>query len=100
MKSLKPDVFLPHPAEQAEPALSDAFRADAEITRLSEECIAEEVIGALALRGHKVIVHGFGSTALGNVRSFAEVRNYHIVPPDPDLSAYYEKVGMPSTPID
>ena len=92
VKSLAPDVFLPHPLERAEPELSGLFRDDAEITRMSEECIAEEVIGAIAKRGHKVIVYGFGSTALGNVRGFAEVKNYHIVPLHPAAGAYYERV--------
>lgn len=93
VKSLKPDIFLPHPAEHAEPELAEAFRDDGEIARIAKECIAEEVIGAVAARGYKVIVHGFGSTALGNVRDFAEVKNYHVVPPRPGASAYYERVG-------
>jgi hypothetical protein len=97
---LKPDLYIPHPAELANAPYYNAFADDSEIVRALDECIAEEIVLALVRRGYSTTVHGFSSTALLNVKNFANVRNHFPIDPKPELAALFSRFGIASNRMD
>ena len=94
--SLRPDLYIPHPAETTRPPVETPMAGDPELRRALEECVAEEIVALLVRRGHRVRLHGLASTALLNLAGIAEVTNHHIDPPAADLALLFERAGIPS----
>lgn len=99
VRDLDPDLYIPHPAETAAPAINNTFANDREVARKLDECIAEEIIGVLVARGYRLVVHGFSSTVLLNVCGSVEARNHFISEPAPGLVALFQQFGIVSDKI-
>jgi hypothetical protein len=96
VRELRPDLYIPHPAEMTVAPIETPFAADPEIRRNLNERIAEEIVLILVQRGHPLEVHGFSSTALLNIAKLVEVHNHFIGSPEPDLAALFSKFRIPS----
>ena len=96
VRSLAPDVYIPHPAEIDVPAYATSLEMDAELTEHLKVRIAEEIVSLLRRRGHPLTIHGFCSTALTNVAGMGKVSNHFVKADDPVQRTLFASFGIPS----
>lgn len=94
VQTLKPDVYIPHPAEIRLPIPPKTDSTDTELLKFLEERIAEEIVWLLRRRGHPLKIHGFGSTALLNIINLGNVSNHLINGPNKEWSAVFASFGV------
>ena len=100
IQCLDHQVFLAHPGDEQQSRVSPALAEHAEILKLTESLIAEEVILRLVALGYRVKVYAFGSTTLLNVAGFAEVYNLVIDGVNEHEAPVFERLGVPAVPCE
>lgn len=96
VRSLAPDLYIPHPAEVNVPPCLKTLNIDVELAEYLNERIAEEIVWLLRRRGHSLRIHGFGSTALINVASLGKVSNHLVNSEDREHAAVFASFGIES----